>query len=119
MTDSIRYCLALDLKDEAELIKEYIEYHRPENAWPQITQNMRELGILDMEIYHLGSRLFMIMETKADFDPNQPPITEAGRQKSAEWEALMWKYQQPLKWAKEGEKWVAMDKIYDLKQALT
>lgn len=118
MAATHRYCLALDLNNEPKLIAEYIEYHQPKNAWPQITANMKELGILDMEIYHLGDRLFMIMETTDDFDPNEAPRTEIGRQKSDEWEALMWKYQKPLQWAKDGEKWVKMDKIYDLKQAM-
>lgn len=113
-----RYCLALDLKNEPALIEEYIHYHKPENAWPQITQNMRELGIVDMEIYHVADRLFMIMETSLDFDPNQKPLTQEGRNKSEEWEALMWKYQSPLACAKPGEKWIKMEKIYDLKHAL-
>ena len=118
MVSPNRYCLALDLKDDPQLIKEYIAYHQPANGWPQITTNMRELGILDMEIYHLGDRLFMIMETTDGYDPNQPPLTAEGRIKSQEWEDLMWKYQQPLQWAKPGQKWVPMDKIYDLKDAL-
>ncbi len=115
---SIRHCLALDLKDDATLISEYIDYHKPENAWPQITQNMRELGIIDMEIYHVGNRLFMIMETELDFDPNAEPESEEGRRLSDEWENLMWQYQKPLPWAKSGEKWVKMEKIYDLKKAI-
>ena len=118
MSQRNRYCLAVDLNDDDQLIKEYIDYHKPENAWPQITTNMKEFGILDMEIYLLGNRLFMIMETTLDFDPNAQPLTEAGKQKSDEWEELMWKYQKPLKWAKDGEKWVKMEKIYDLKDAL-
>ncbi|MDU0355130.1 L-rhamnose mutarotase [Paraglaciecola aquimarina] len=118
MTKINRYCLALDLQDDPKLISEYIEYHKPEHAWPQITTNMKELGILDMEIYHLGDRLVMIMETTDEFDPNEPPRTEQGRKESEEWEELMWKYQKPLKWAKNGEKWVRMEKIYDLKEAL-
>lgn len=112
-----RYCLALDLKDDPALIAEYVEYHKPENAWPQITANMAEAGIVDMEIYLLGDRLFMIMEATDDFDPNAEPKTDEGKKKSDEWEELMWKYQQPLKWAKNGEKWVKMDLIYDLKKA--
>lgn len=118
MSDQHRYCLALDLKNDPALIQEYVNYHRPKNGWPQITQNMRDLGILDMEIYLLGDRLFMIMETSEDYDPNSSQLTESGKQKSDEWEALMWKYQKPLKWAKGDEKWVKMEKIYDLKQAL-
>ena len=113
-----RFCLALDLVDEPELIASYIQYHRPENAWPQITANMRELGIVDMEIYHIADRLFMIMETTEDFDPNKAPSSQEGKDKSDEWEALMWKFQKPLACAKPGEKWIKMDKIYDLKQAL-
>ena len=110
-----RYCLTLDLIDQPDLIAEYIEHHKPENAWPQITQNMYDMGIIDMEIYHLGDRLFMIMEADASFDPNGVPASEEGRKKSDEWEALMWKFQKPVRWAKEGQKWVPMDKIYDLK----
>lgn len=118
MKETNRYCLALDLNNETHLIEEYIDYHKPDNAWPQITQNMLELGILDMEIYHVADRLFMIMETTLDFDPNKPPLTVKGREKSDEWEQLMWKYQVPLSCAKEGEKWIRMNKIYDLKMAL-
>lgn len=118
MTATIRHCLALDLIDEPKLIEEYIAFHKPENAWPQITANMRELGIIDMEIYNLGDRLFMIMEATADFDPNVMPKSAEGKSKSDEWETLMWNYQKPLEWAKEGEKWLKMDKIYDLKNAL-
>ncbi|EWH08275.1 hypothetical protein DS2_18163 [Catenovulum agarivorans DS-2] len=117
MSETIRYCLALDLHDDPQLIEEYIDYHKPENAWPQVTQNMRDAGIVDMEIYHLGDRLFMIMETTAEFDPNAPAKTEEAQQKSEEWETLMWKYQKPLQWAKNGEKWMRMEKIYDLKLA--
>ena len=116
--ENIRYCLALDLVDNEESIATYIEYHKPSNAWPQITQNMKELGILDMEIYHIMDRLFMIMETTPDFDPNKEPMTEEGRIKAKEWEELMWKFQKPLKCADQGEKWIRMTKIYDLKSAL-
>ncbi|GLR69831.1 L-rhamnose mutarotase [Agaribacter marinus] len=117
MGDTQRFCLALDLQNEPALIRQYKEYHQPENAWPQITTNMKDLGIVDMEIYHIADRLFMIMETTLDFDPNALPKTQVGRDKSEEWEALMWKFQKPLPCAKEGEKWVKMDKIYDLKLA--
>ena len=118
MTKSIRYCLALDLQNDPALIKEYIEYHQPKNAWPQITANIAEAGILDMEIYHIADRLFMIMETSPDFDPNAEPKTAEGKKASDDWEALMWKFQKPLSCAKNGEKWIRMEKIYDLKNAL-
>lgn len=118
MPQSIRYCLALDLKDDSDLIAEYIEYHRAENIWPQITKNIQEAGILDMEIYHIGDRLFMLMETTENFDPNAPAKSAEGQEISEEWERLMWTYQKPLKWAKAGEKWCKLTKIFDLKNSL-
>ncbi|WAJ72387.1 L-rhamnose mutarotase [Catenovulum adriaticum] len=118
MANNKRICLALDLVDDATLISEYIDYHQPQNAWPQITQNIRDKGIIDMEIYHVADRLFMIMEVGPDFDPNKAPATQAGIEKDEAWEQLMWKYQKALACAKPGEKWVEMQKIYDLKNAL-
>lgn len=113
-----RICLALDLVNDDALIKEYIEHHQPQNAWPQITQNMRENDILDMEIYHVGDRLFMIMEVGDNFDPNKKAETPIGIEKEEAWQQLMWKFQKALPQAKPGEKWVEMQKIYDLKNAL-
>ena len=63
-----RYCLALDLKDEPELIESYKKYHRPENFRPEITASIKESGIVNMEIYLTGNRLFMIMEVDEDFN---------------------------------------------------
>lgn len=118
MTKPIRYCLALDLKNDETLINQYIEFHKPENTWPQITKNMLENNILDMEIYRTGDRLFMIMEVSKDFDPNKSASSAEGQLKENEWQTLMWKFQKPLAWAKPGEKWVKMEKIYDLKDTL-
>ena len=60
-----RYCLALDLKDDPKLISEYETYHRA--VWPEILKSITDSGILHMEIYRTGNRLFMIMETTDDF----------------------------------------------------
>ena len=40
-----RYCLALDLINDEQLIKEYEVYHR--QVWPEILQSIREAGIDD------------------------------------------------------------------------
>ena len=109
-----RYCLALDLKDDAELIAEYEHWHKSENAWPEITQSITGSGITNMEIYRTGNRLFMIMEVDESFSFDKKAALDAGNQKVQEWEQLMWKFQQPLPWAKEGEKWIMMDKIFAL-----
>ncbi|WP_017446762.1 L-rhamnose mutarotase [Gayadomonas joobiniege] len=115
---SKRICLALDLVDDKQLIAEYINYHKPENAWPEITQSIKDKGILDMEIYHTGDRLFMIMQVSETFDPENFVPTPEAAAKEAAWESLMWKYQKALPNAKAGEKWVKMEKIYDLKDAV-
>lgn len=58
----------MDLKDNPKLIKEYIRCHSKPEAWPEIRAGIRSVGILEMEIYILGSRLFMIIETPLDFN---------------------------------------------------
>jgi L-rhamnose mutarotase len=109
-----RYCLALDLKDDPELIAEYEHWHKSENARAEITKSIVDSGITDLQIYRTGNRLFMIMETTDQYSPEEKAKMDAGNPKVQEWEELMWKFQQPLPWAKEGEKWVLMDKIYQL-----
>jgi L-rhamnose mutarotase len=109
-----RYCLALDLKDDKALIKEYEVYHR--KVWPEILQSIKEAGIGQMEIYRVGNRLFMIMETNDNFSFEQKAKADAANPKVQEWEALMWKYQQALPGSKPGEKWMMMEKIFDLKK---
>lgn len=107
-----RYCLALDLKDDPALIAEYEAYHGA--VWPEILASIRDSGILNMEIYRWGNRLFMIMETSDDFSFERKSAMDKANEKVNEWEELMWKYQQALPGAAPGEKWILMDKIFDL-----
>ncbi|MDB5002564.1 MAG: L-fucose mutarotase [Mucilaginibacter sp.] len=107
-----RYCLALDLKDDPQLIAEYEKYH--ESIWPEIQESITCSGITGLEIYRCFNRLFMIMETDASFSFDKKGAADAANPKVQEWEDLMWKYQQALPGAKPGEKWVLMNKIFDL-----
>lgn len=109
-----RYCLAVDLVDDPALIAEYEQWHAPGTTWPEITDSIRDAGITGMEIYRLGNRLFMIMETSDSFSFEAKGAADAANQKMQEWEQLMWKYQQPLPNASPGEKWVLMDRIFHL-----
>ena len=109
-----RYTLALDLKDDPALIAEYEYWHQAENGWPEIKKSIEDAGIANMEIYRTGNRLFMIMETEEHFSFEQKSQMDASNVKVQEWEQLMWKFQQPLPWAKEGEKWIIMNKIFEL-----
>ncbi|MFY0625756.1 MAG: L-rhamnose mutarotase [Reichenbachiella sp.] len=108
-----RFCLALDLKDDPALIKKYKEYHATGNAWPEITESIIGAGIEDMQIYCTGNRLFMIMEVNGSFDPAKKAELDRNNPKVQEWEQLMDQFQMPLPWS-NGEKWVSMDKIFQL-----
>jgi L-rhamnose mutarotase len=107
-----RYCLTLDLKDDPELIAEYRRHHQ--NVWPEISQSIRDSGIEDMEIYLLGTRMFMIMEVNARFSFDEKSEADRSNPKVREWEQLMWKFQRPLPEAKPGEKWLLMERIFKL-----
>ncbi len=107
-----RYCLALDLKDDPRLIEEYKEHHRA--IWPEIINSIKEPGITAMDIYCVGNRLFMIMETRDDFSFETKDAADANNPKVQEWEQLMWRYQQALPFSQPGEKWVLMEKIFGL-----
>ncbi|MEO5564198.1 MAG: L-rhamnose mutarotase [Chitinophagaceae bacterium] len=108
-----RYCLAVDLKDDEKLIKEYEEYHQ--KIWPEIEKSITDAGIEQMEIYRIGNRLFMIMEVSSTFNFEKKAAADTANAKVQEWEQLMWKYQQALPNSKPGEKWRLMDKIFSLK----
>ncbi len=108
----MRYCLALDLKDDPALIADYERYH--EKIWPEIDESIRSAGITNMEIYRIGPRLFMIMETDETFSFDRKAAADAANPKVQEWEELMWHYQQALPMAKPGEKWLLMDRIFAL-----
>lgn len=107
-----RYCMALDLVNDETLIAEYEQYHR--NVWPEIKASISGAGVTNMEIYRISNRLFMIMEVDETFSFEKKGAMDAANPKVQEWEQLMWKYQQALPVAKPGEKWLIMDKIFEL-----
>jgi len=107
-----KFCLALDLKEDQKLIEEYKKLHQ--NVWPEIIKSIKDSGINVLDIYCSGNRLFMIIEADADFTFDKKSKMDADNEKVQEWETLMWKFQQALPWAKPGEKWVVMDKIFGL-----
>jgi L-rhamnose mutarotase len=109
-----RFCLALDLKDDPKLIAEYEHWHKAENSWPEIRKSILDSEIWDMQIYRTGNRLFMIIEASDSYVAKKKEQTDALNPKVQEWEQLMWKFQRPLPWAKEGEKWVMMEQIFQL-----
>lgn len=109
-----RHCLTLDLKNNEEMIKAYDEWHA--KVWPQVIHNMISLGIREMQIYRVKTRLFMIIDVNDSFSFEKKASVESSNKKVQEWNALMLEFQEPLSYAKPGEKWVLMDKIFDLNQ---
>ncbi|WP_299396838.1 L-rhamnose mutarotase [uncultured Gelidibacter sp.] len=108
-----RHCFALDLINDDELISAYKKHH--EKVWPEIVESIKDSGILNLEIYLVENRLFMIMDVNESFSFDKKNENDANNPTVQEWESLMWKYQQALPTAKEGEKWLLMEKIYHLK----
>lgn len=109
-----RLCLTLDLKNDSKLIAEYRRYH--EKIWPEITKSIKDSGIQDMEIYLLGTRMFMIMEVSEDFSFDAKAQADRNNPKVQEWETLMWNFQQALPQAMPGEKWMVMERIFSLEK---
>jgi L-rhamnose mutarotase len=107
-----RFCLALDLKDDPTLINDYKRHH--EKIWPEIAESIRDSGIVDLEIYLLGTRLFMIMEVNESFSFEAKAAADRLNPKVQQWEDLMWRFQQPLPQAAPGEKWMLMERIFRL-----
>ena len=112
----MRYCLALDLQQDAALIAEYEGWHR--EVWPGIRKSILDGGIEDMEIYRLENRLFMIMETGADFSFERKAAMDAANPEVQRWEELMWKYQVAIPGGKPGEKWRLMERIFLLNKTM-
>jgi L-rhamnose mutarotase len=108
----MKYCFALDLKNDENLIREYEEWHQA--VWPEIIDSIKDAGITGMEIYRAQNRLFMIMETNDSFSFDKKNEMDKNNPKVQEWENLMWKYQQGLPGVETGGKWMLMNTIFDL-----
>lgn len=107
-----RFCFTLDLKNDFDLIAEYRKYH--EKIWPEITESIKSAGIIDMEIYLLGTRMFMIMEVNESFSFEKKAKADQQNPKVQEWEQLMWKFQLALPQSEPGQKWLMMERIFKL-----
>lgn len=110
----MRYALALDLQDDPAKISAYEQAHV--RIWPAVRDHLREQGVLDMEIYRLGTRLFMLMEVdEAVYSVEAMAAAARGNPVIEQWEALMWSFQAPTPWTPAGEKWVPMARIFSLR----
>ena len=108
------YCLALDLKDDPKLIAEYLRYHQPHGIWPEVVEQIKKDGVISEQIYKIGTRMVMVLNTTDDFSFEAKSASNAASPVMQRWEALMDNYQQRLPEAAPGEKWVLMEKIFEI-----
>ena len=109
-----RYCQALDLKNNPKLIAEYRKIHSREEAWPEIRAGIRSVGILEMEIYIVGCKLFMIVEAPLDFDWDSAMKRLAQLPRQAEWEDHVARFQECVSGSSSAEKWQLMERMFYL-----
>lgn len=109
-----RYCQTLDLRDNPQLIAEYRKRHSRESVWKEILEGIREVGILEMEIYILGTRLFMIVETPVDFDWDSAMERLNTLPRQQEWEEYMSVFQQAEAGMSSADKWRPMERMFHL-----
>jgi len=107
-----QYCLTLTLKEDDELIREYEEYHKPGNVWPEVIDSIRDAGILDMQIYRSGLQLIMVMTVSDTFSFENRSIQDSLNPKVVEWEQLMNKFQKRAE--NIDSKWQVVPNIFEL-----
>jgi L-rhamnose mutarotase len=108
-----RYCLALDLVDDPLLIDQYKAHHL--RVWPEIVKSIKDSGIHDMQIYQIANRLFMIIEAEEGFSFENKKKKDSQNPFVIKWEEMMWKYQKKIPFTEHSDKWILMDKIFDIK----
>ena len=107
-----RYCQTLELANDEELIRKYVEVHA--QVWPEVMAGQREVGILDMQIYRYQNRVFMICDTVDDFDWERDMARLATLPRQAEWEAYVAEYHGCDPSIPSSSKWHLMEQIFHL-----
>lgn len=109
-----RYVQFLEISENEELVAEYRKWHSEGYSWQEVRDGIREVGILEMELYILGNKVVMIVDTPADFDWETAMARLATLPRQAEWEALVSKFQGCSSEARSDEKWQMMERIFRL-----
>lgn len=118
MNESIsRLYFALDLRDDDSLIAEYEDWHRPDRVWPEVVESLGASGVRELELFRCGNRLVMVLEVIGEPRAADTVPSESTNPRVRAWEELMWRYQQALPFARPGEKWVPMKRLFSLSEA--
>ena len=102
----------LQLEQNPDLIRQYRYFHSREGIWPEILQGIKDSGILEMEIFLLGTRLVMIVELAADAEWDEVMQRMGNVPRQAEWEDFVAQFQKAAAGAASQEKWQPMERIF-------
>lgn len=109
-----RFVQTLELKSSEEARMEYIKWHSKEYSWKEVREGIKEVGILEMEIYIFGNTLVMIVVAPIDFDWATAMSRLATLPRQSEWEAFISQFQGCDSDATSDEKWQMMERIFYL-----
>jgi L-rhamnose mutarotase len=112
-----RLYFALDLNDNPESIAEYERWHQPDQIWPDVLETLRSSGIEEAEIFRTHNRLVLVLDVAPNFSLDEKAAADAVNERVIAWETMMWKYQKALPWARPGEKWIPMRRIFSLRES--
>jgi L-rhamnose mutarotase len=114
----MKHYLTLDLKNNPELIEEYMHWHKPDQIWKEIPAGIRQVGIMEMEIFLFQNRMFMVVQTPDDFDWDKAMLDLSKLPRQQEWETFMAQFQQLYQGQGINGKWQRMDRIFQLSSCL-
>jgi len=112
-----RAVLAVDLKNDPDAIEAYKAHHR--RVWPEVIRSLRTAGIRDMEIYLIGRRLVMIVETDGRDVWRCFAAHRTSHPRVEEWEALMQGMQEVIPGTEPGQWWMPMERVFHLRDQET
>ncbi len=104
-----RFVWTLLLEEDPALMAEYRKVHGIGMAWPEITDNMKTIGVKDMEIYLYGSQAILIMDTKPGFDLDEVGPKWQQLPREQEWQEFVGKFQRTDPESSIQEKWKTMN----------
>jgi L-rhamnose mutarotase len=107
-----RHVLTVDLRDDPAAIDAYKAHHR--RVWPEVVLSLQRAGIREMEIYMLGRRLVMVVDTNGDDFRRCFAAHVSSSPRVAEWEEMMKGLQQPPPDGPPGEWWAQMEPVFRL-----
>jgi L-rhamnose mutarotase len=108
--------LTLDLKNR-RVVAAYRKHHAA--VWPEVLRSLRRVGVIDMEIFALGRRLVMVLDTKPGFNAKRDFARHReSHPRVREWEKLMAGFQQAAPDAPRGALWAPMDHVFSLRNQL-